>query len=79
MITGIITFAGGFAIWNIDNIFCEQLRAIRDVLGDPLGMVIQGHGYWHLMTGYGSFLIFAAAGCESCPLSCALQTQRHLV
>ena len=63
MLSGIFTFAGGFAIWNIDNIFCEQLRAIREVIGDDLGMLIQGHGFWHLMTGYGSFLIFVSAIC----------------
>lgn len=58
---GIAIFAGGFGIWNIDNIFCDQLRTIRDFLGPVLGMVVQGHGFWHLMTGYGSFLIFTAA------------------
>jgi len=28
-------------------------------------MVVQGHGFWHLMTGYGSYLIFTAAICRS--------------
>jgi dihydroceramidase len=28
-------------------------------------MVVQGHGFWHLMTGYGSYLIFTAAICKS--------------
>ena len=64
-LAGIATFAGGFAIWNIDNIFCDQLRTIRDFLGPILGMVAQGHGYWHLMTGYGSYLIFTSAICRS--------------
>jgi hypothetical protein len=62
---GIAIFAGGFGIWNIDNIFCDQLRTIRDFLGPVLGMVVQGHGFWHLMTGYGSYLIFTAAICKS--------------
>jgi hypothetical protein len=61
---GIAIFAGGFGIWNIDNIFCDQLRTIRDFLGPVLGMVVQGHGFWHLMTGYGSYLIFTAAICK---------------
>jgi hypothetical protein len=64
---GIAIFAGGFGIWNIDNIFCHQLRTIRDFLGPVLGMVVQGHGFWHLMTGYGSYLIFTAAICKSSP------------
>jgi hypothetical protein len=65
LLTGIAVFAGGFAIWNIDNIFCDQLRQIRDFLGLYLGMIVQGHGFWHLMTGYGSYLIFVSANCES--------------
>ncbi|WVQ96828.1 hypothetical protein IAU59_003935 [Kwoniella sp. CBS 9459] len=60
MAWGIATFALGFAIWNVDNVFCETLRTIRDFLG-PLGVFVEGHAYWHLMTGYGSFLIFTAS------------------
>ncbi|GFZ45335.1 hypothetical protein JCM24511_03061 [Saitozyma sp. JCM 24511] len=60
MIMGILTFAAGFAIWNVDNIFCEHLRRARVPLG-PWGFLLQGHGYWHLMTGVGSFWIFTAS------------------
>ncbi|WWC95973.1 hypothetical protein V866_002840 [Kwoniella sp. B9012] len=60
MAWGVVTFAVGFGIWNIDNIFCNQLRVIRDAIG-PLGVLVEGHAYWHLMTGYGSFLIFTAS------------------
>ncbi|WVW84530.1 hypothetical protein I302_106564 [Kwoniella bestiolae CBS 10118] len=60
MAWGVVTFAVGFGIWNIDNIFCKQLRVIRDAIG-PLGVLVEGHAYWHLMTGYGSFLIFTAS------------------
>ncbi|WRT67648.1 uncharacterized protein IL334_004620 [Kwoniella shivajii] len=60
MTWGVITFAVGFAIWNVDNLFCTYLREIRSFLG-PLGIFVEGHAYWHLMTGYGSFLIFTAS------------------
>ncbi|WWC88800.1 uncharacterized protein L201_003713 [Kwoniella dendrophila CBS 6074] len=60
MAWGVVTFAVGFGIWNIDNLFCAQLRQIRDMVG-PLGIFVEGHAYWHLMTGYGSFLIFTAS------------------
>jgi hypothetical protein len=64
LLTGIGFFAGGFVVWNIDNIFCDQLKAIRGVVGPHLGMLVQGHGYWHLGTSYGSYLIFVSANCE---------------
>ncbi|OWT40092.1 dihydroceramidase [Cryptococcus neoformans] len=60
MAWGIVTFATGFGIWNVDNIFCEQLRAIRTVTG-PFGVLVEGHAYWHYMTGYGAYLIFTAS------------------
>nr|XP_018262511.1 dihydroceramidase [Kwoniella dejecticola CBS 10117]OBR84669.1 dihydroceramidase [Kwoniella dejecticola CBS 10117] len=133
MAWGVVTFAVGFAIWNVDNLFCPQLRMIREHVG-PLGVFVEvhnpmfrkwvsssaanftsltpfrrcssipstsfvpsrphfallpprfilfrpsvyfcldrecpptadkpfaaGHAYWHLMTGYGSFLIFTAS------------------
>lgn len=41
MAWGIVTFATGFGIWNVDNIFCEQLRAIRTVTG-PFGVLVEG-------------------------------------
>ncbi|WVR06243.1 hypothetical protein IAU60_003273 [Kwoniella sp. DSM 27419] len=60
MARGVVTFALGFAIWNIDNVFCDRLRVIRGFIG-PLGVFTEGHAYWHLMTGYGSYLIFTAS------------------
>jgi dihydroceramidase len=38
---GVLIFAGGFAVWNMDNIFCAQLTAIREVIGWP-GFLLQG-------------------------------------
>jgi hypothetical protein len=120
LLQGIITFAAGFAVWNVDNVFCDQLRYGREVMQrygvGALGFLLQGapllysffqtkarhgrrqglaggparamdpmpcagmwyrytsqryrhrqtltnkgHGYWHILTGYGSFLIFTAS------------------
>ncbi|KAK8858479.1 hypothetical protein IAR55_002706 [Kwoniella newhampshirensis] len=60
MAFGVATFVLGFAIWNVDNIFCDQLRKIREIVGF-WGFLVEGHAYWHLMTCYGSYLIFTAS------------------
>lgn len=44
MAWGIVTFATGFGIWNIDNIFCGQLRAIRSMIG-PFGVLVEGGSF----------------------------------
>ena len=41
MAWGVLTFAGGFTIWNIDNIFCTQLRAVRESIG-WMGFLLEG-------------------------------------
>nr|ODN91694.1 dihydroceramidase [Cryptococcus depauperatus CBS 7841] len=60
LVRGVTIFALGFVIWNIDNVFCEQLKSIRSFVG-PLGVLVEGHAFWHYMTGYGSFLLFTAS------------------
>ncbi|KAI9476937.1 alkaline ceramidase 3-like protein [Coemansia mojavensis] len=53
-IVGQLGMWGGFLVWNIDNIFCHQLRSYRSYLGMPLDGILQLHGWWHIMTAYGS-------------------------
>ena len=48
-------FLGGFALWNLDNIYCSKLKAWRHELGLPWGILLEGHGWWHLMTGTGAY------------------------
>jgi len=48
---GIFTFLLGFAIWNVDNIFCAQLTVFRSHHGELVGALTQGHAWWHLLTG----------------------------
>ena len=51
---GLSVFLGGFAIWNLDNAHCSRLRGWRRDVGLPWGVILEGHGWWHLMTGYGA-------------------------
>jgi len=52
---GLSIFLGGFAIWNVDNEFCSYLRMWRRQVGLPWGILLEGHGWWHLMTGIGAY------------------------
>jgi dihydroceramidase len=36
----------GFLIWNLDSIFCQDLRRWRRQIGLPWGIVLEGHGWW---------------------------------
>ena len=38
-----------FALWNVDNVWCDRLRTLRDKI--PLiGPMMQMHAWWHLLT-----------------------------
>ena len=52
---GLSIFLGGFGIWTLDNIYCSKLRSWRHIIGLPWGIVLEGHGWWHLMTGTGAY------------------------
>ncbi|KAL6155448.1 alkaline ceramidase ydc1 [Exserohilum turcicum] len=52
---GLSIFVGGFAIWNLDNVYCSKLIRWRREVGMPWGFVLEGHGWWHLMTGVGAY------------------------
>lgn len=52
---GLTIFLGGFALWNVDNFYCSKLKSWRHELGLPWGILLEGHGWWHLMTGVGAY------------------------
>ncbi|KAJ5778008.1 hypothetical protein N7520_001254 [Penicillium odoratum] len=56
VVYGLSMFLGGFAIWNLDNQFCSNIRRWRRVVGLPWGIFLEGHGWWHIMTGLGAYL-----------------------
>lgn len=53
---GLSIFLGGFAMWNLDNRYCSKLRIWRHKIGLPWGLLLEGHGWWHLMTGLGTYI-----------------------
>ena len=57
---GTAVFLLGFAIWNIDNIFCYQLRQARAFVGYPWAVLLEGHGWWHILTGWGAYCLITA-------------------
>ncbi|KAB8079119.1 ceramidase [Aspergillus leporis] len=56
VVYGLSLFLGGFFIWFLDNHFCSRIRGWRRVVGLPWGIFLEGHGWWHLMTGIGAYL-----------------------
>jgi dihydroceramidase len=38
-------FITGYILWNIDNRFCDQLRATRRAVGLPWGWLLELHGW----------------------------------
>ncbi|XP_062391868.1 alkaline ceramidase 3 [Sardina pilchardus] len=54
--TSLGVFLLGFLLWNIDNLLCDSLRAARQTLPSGVGVVTQFHGWWHILTGLGSYL-----------------------
>ncbi|KAG6923646.1 alkaline ceramidase 3 [Chelydra serpentina] len=46
----------GFFFWNVDNIFCDKLRGLREKMPPVVGAVTQFHAWWHIFTGLGSYL-----------------------
>ncbi|KDN38387.1 alkaline phytoceramidase [Tilletiaria anomala UBC 951] len=62
---GAIVFMTGFAIWNVDNIYCSFLRSTRNTLrAHGLGFLtplLQGHGWWHIFTGVGAYQLVVSS------------------
>ncbi|POW09133.1 hypothetical protein PSTT_07015, partial [Puccinia striiformis] len=54
---GTIIFLAGFLIWNIDNVYCDQISQLKEYLGAPWSFILEGHAWWHLATGTGAYLV----------------------
>jgi len=52
---GLSIFLGGFGIWALDRVYCSKIRRWRHAIGLPWGILLEGHGWWHIMTGIGSY------------------------
>ncbi|ORY56677.1 ceramidase [Pseudomassariella vexata] len=53
--TGLSIFLGGYLIWALDNEFCNTIRGWRHHIQLPWAVVLEGHAWWHLMTGIGAY------------------------
>lgn len=41
-------YIGGFAIWNVENLFCGQVLNLQDRFGSVSSVLFQLHAWWHL-------------------------------
>jgi len=55
---GLFIFLAGFFLWNMDNIFCQHLTATKQQLLLPWSVLLEGHGWWHVLTGLGTLAPF---------------------
>ncbi|KAI0188389.1 alkaline dihydroceramidase [Astrocystis sublimbata] len=53
--TGLSVFLGGFLVWSLDNWYCDTIRGWRHQIQLPWAVVLEGHAWWHLMTGIGAY------------------------
>jgi dihydroceramidase len=44
----------GFVLWNIDLVYCQQLRDLRVRIGLPWAWLLELHGWWHVLTALGA-------------------------
>jgi dihydroceramidase len=40
-----------YTLWNIDVNFCGTLTRWKHAVGMPWGILLEFHGYWHILTG----------------------------
>jgi dihydroceramidase len=50
-------FLAGFCLWNMDNIFCHHLTTSKQQILLPWSAVLEGHGWWHILTGLGKLVL----------------------
>jgi len=60
-LTGAVVFLVGFLCWNADNLLCSSLSEMKKKIGAPYSFLFELHGWWHLLTGYGTVLMSHAA------------------
>lgn len=56
VISSLVIFLGGFLFWNLDNAYCPTIRDWRHAVGLPWGIFLEGHAWWHLMTGTAAYM-----------------------
>ena len=51
MLTRIVAFVIGYALWRLEFRSCRILRNLRHEMGLPYGFLLEFHGWWHVLTG----------------------------
>ncbi|KAF2198330.1 alkaline ceramidase family protein [Delitschia confertaspora ATCC 74209] len=46
----------GYFLWNIDFHFCSHLTSVKHKIGLPFGILLELHGWWHILTGICSYV-----------------------
>ncbi|KAI0640039.1 alkaline phytoceramidase [Trametes polyzona] len=64
-LSGAATFAFGFLVWNLDNIFCSTVTRWKASVGWPTAFVLEGHSWWHILTATGTYLMLVGNSCET--------------
>lgn len=44
----------GFALWNVEMVYCHELRGLKERLGLPWSWLFELHGWWHILTAFGA-------------------------
>ncbi|CAG5115483.1 unnamed protein product [Candidula unifasciata] len=56
-LVSLLTYILGFLLWNIDNVYCSNLRSIRNqFVGRSSAMLFECHAWWHIFAGSGAYL-----------------------
>ncbi|KAI0695621.1 alkaline phytoceramidase [Cytidiella melzeri] len=64
-LAGALTFAFGFLIWNLDNIYCNNVTEWKHSVGWPAAFVLEGHSWWHVFTALGTYLMLTGNTCAT--------------
>jgi dihydroceramidase len=50
----------------VDNVFCEPITRGKYALGWPAAFLLEGHSWWHILTGVGTYLMIQGVICAFC-------------
>ncbi|KAI0720071.1 alkaline phytoceramidase [Cerioporus squamosus] len=63
--SGAATFALGFLVWNLDNIFCSSITRWKTAIGWPAAFLLEGHSWWHILTALGTYMMLIGNTCDT--------------
>jgi len=48
-----------YLLWNIDQHFCSLLTTHKRRIGLPFGMLLELHGWWHILAAIDAYIFMA--------------------